>query len=369
MFSVPDSIQADLHRLAKNAAGNEVTGRIFHPDLKNKYLIRVLMNEAISSSQLEGAATTTKAALEMLRSGRAPRDQSEQMVVNNYHAMQFIRAQKDEPLTSSIIYELHKIVTWETLRNPEHAGTLRDNDDVVVKDQSDQQTLHHPPKAAELPERIRRICVFANEDEPSVFIDPAVKAIILHFMLAYDHPFEDGNGRTARALFYWMCFQKGYELIEFLSISRTLKKEPGQYKRAYLYTETDDNDLTYFLLHQLAVINKELVALHEFLEKESKALEETEKLLEGRFRLEKTLNPRQVALIKHALKRPGARYTIQEHMTFHGVTYQTARTDLLELASQNLLDKFKKGKTFIFEAPSNLRDRIMTVKNESKSES
>lgn len=59
-----------------------------------------------------------------------------------------------------------------------------------------------------------------------------LRAILLHFWLAYDHPFEDGNGRTARSLFYWYMRTQGYWLVEYLLISNILRKAPAQYTRA-----------------------------------------------------------------------------------------------------------------------------------------
>ena len=87
-----------------------------------------------------------------------------------------------------------------------------------------------------------------------------IRAIILHFWLAYGHPFVDGNGRTARALFYWAMLHEGYWLFEFISISNILRKAPAQYGLSFLYSETDDNDLTYFIVAQTKVIRRAGVA-------------------------------------------------------------------------------------------------------------
>jgi Fic family protein len=74
-------------------------------------------------------------------------------------------------------------------------------------------------------------------------------------MLGYDHPFLDGNGRTARALFYWAAANNGYWLMEFISISQIIKQSPAQYGKSFLYSEYDENDVTYFIVHQLSVID------------------------------------------------------------------------------------------------------------------
>ena len=85
---------------------------------------------------------------------------------------------------------------------------------------------------------------FANSSAESPFVHPVVRAILIHFMIGYDHPFVDGNGRTARALFYWSMLRSGFWMTEYFSISSILRKAPSQYVRSYLHTESDDGDTT-----------------------------------------------------------------------------------------------------------------------------
>lgn len=51
----------------------------------------------------------------------------------------------------------------------------------------------------------------------------------LHFMLGYEHPFVDGNGRVARAMFDWAMLRNGYWLFEFISVSRIIRQAPAKY--------------------------------------------------------------------------------------------------------------------------------------------
>ena len=185
-----------------------------------------------------------------------------------------------------------------------------------------------------------------------------MRAILLHFWLAYDHPFVDGNGRTARALFYWSAAAQGYWLLEYVSILRILKRAPGKYARAFLYTETDDNDTTYFVLNQLRAIRRAIDALHNYLAGKIREVRETERLLRDSETLRSQLNHRQVVLVNHALKHSGYEYRIEGHRRSHGVTYQTARTDLLNLAEHGLLEQGKAGRVFVFYTPPDLRERL-----------
>ena len=116
-----------------------------------------------------------------------------------------------------------------------------------------------------------------------------------------------------------------------ISISRIIKKAPVKYARAFLYTETDENDLTYFIIHQLEVIKKAITDLHLYLDKKARDLEFAEKSLHD-IKLDKKLNLRQLTLLRHALKHPRFIYKITEHQNSHGISYETARKDLQQMA-------------------------------------
>lgn len=360
VLASPDNVLYKLHTIDRNT-GNAISNSasVLNTNMRDTYLIQSLIEEAITSSQLEGASTTRKIAKEMLRTNRKPRDLSETMIYNNYQAMQFVREIKNEELTVEMILELHRILTKNTLADPTTAGCLRTSDDIHIWDDTDQ-ILHTPPKTAELNKRLMDLCEFANAKKlhEKFFIHPVIRAILLHFMLAYDHPFVDGNGRTARALFYWSMAHQNYWLMEFISISEVIKRAPRKYALAYLYTETDENDTTYFVIHQLDVILQAINALYEYINKQNQEISQTERLLLHNHSLQNKLNYRQIALIKHALKHPNMHYKIEGHRQSHNITYDTARTDLLNLAKLNLLIKNKSGKAFSFIVPNDLKKRI-----------
>lgn len=359
-FAMTDPVLRLLHQVDRDVGGQiQAPEIIMNPQTRDTYLISSLIEEAITSSQLEGAATTRKVAKEMLREGRKPRTRGEQMIFNNYDAMQFIRTITSEKLTPAIVLELQRILTKNTLDDPKAVGRFRrEEEDIHVVDTRDSVVLHTPPNASGLKKRMDRLCRFANEMDGDTFIHPAVRAIILHFILGYDHPFVDGNGRTARAVFYWSMLSRGYWLTEYISISRILKGAPGEYARAYLYTETDENDVTYFIIHQLNVILRAIRDLQTYLAKKSSEVHDIEVMIRKSPRLRELLNHRQIALLGHALRHPGAIYRIEGHRQSHKVTYDTARTDLLELAQLELLEKQRIGRAFVFVAPPNLAARL-----------
>lgn len=328
-------------------------------ETRDRYLVSSLMEEAITSSQMEGASTTRQVAAAMLRSGQAPADASQRMIFNNYHAMEFVRKHADTALTPSMALELHRILTRDTLEDTD-AGRLQNEDEtrVTVISHLGGTLLHDPPAAAELPTRLRLLCEFANGKAPyRGFMHPIIRAILLHFMLAYDHPFVDGNGRTARALFYWGMLHQGYRLAEFLSISRIIRKAHAQYRDAFLHTETDDNDTTYFVLHQLGVIDRAIRDLHTYLARKQDEMRQVESLM----RDSRNFNHRQRALLAHALRHPGFVYTFESHGNSHNVVLATARTDLLGLLESGLLEEIaKRGHARAFRAPRDIAERLRT---------
>jgi Fic family protein len=324
--------------------------------MRDRVVISSLMEEAIATSQIEGAVTTRKVAKEMLRTNRKPRDRSEQMIVNSYRTIQLLRQRLDRPLSLELLFEIQECMTRATLNDPTGAGRLRTaEDNVSIVDVRDNEVVFVPPPAGQLPERLKRLIEFANDlSDGHSFIHPLVKAAILHFWLAYEHPFVDGNGRTARALLYWLMLKSGYWLFEFLTISRVIVAAPAQYYRSFLYSELDDNDLTYSLIYQLQATQRALANLRAYL-REKQAEQQQLAVALRRF---PDINYRQRALIDDALRHPARVFTFQSHQNSHEITYVTARSDLLDLLKRGLLTETRQGRQRGFVAAADLAKRL-----------
>jgi Fic family protein len=355
-------IEAALMRIDKQLAGflNTTALHALNAQNKTRFIISSLMEEAISSSVFEGAVSTREVAKELLLTGRHPMNRSEQMIANNYAAMRRIMDMRKESLSVDAILELHRILTDRALDKPEQAGRFQLPGEARVKVVDDRinRILHEPPAAVTLPKRMQALCDFANaKDDDKNFLHPVLRAITLHFWIGYDHPFFDGNGRTARALFYWGMLHHDYRLSEFLVISQFLVKKQAAYVEAYLYTETDGFDLTYFYLHQLDIIEKAIASLIEYVVRKESDIKQVTDLMRSRG----DLNHRQRALLAHALKHPDSRYTIVQHQNAHGIVYATARDDLRELLLLNLLEERKSGRALIYTAAKNLPSKLKKI--------
>lgn len=357
VYTLPDEVQRLLHFVDQRCSGEVAMPDVVIGDdqARRHYLVNSLMEEAIRSSQLEGATTSRRVAKELLTTGRAPKNRSEKMIANNYSALEYMRGVGDE-LTPAIVLELQRILTEGTLDDPDAAGRLQTPTDerVAVYDRLDGALIHTPPPAEQLSDRLEAMCVFTNSRDEERFIHPVVRAILLHFWLAYDHPFEDGNGRTARALFSWSLRTQGYWLVEYLSISRILRDAPSQYTRAFLLTETDERDTTYFILSQLEVMQRAIDGFQRYLRRKLAEVRD----IERRLREAGEFNHRQLALLSEAVRNDDRRFSFGSHAATHGVTHETARSDLLELFERGLLERRKSGRTYIFTPAANLPQQL-----------
>jgi Fic family protein len=349
-FSIPDRLQYELMLIDQQLAGGLVSDDETppSPSERERFILTALREEAIASSMLEGAVTTRQEAKQMLKTGRRPRTRGEQMVLNNYMAIQFIREHRTADLSPEFLLELQRILTDKTLDDPGQVGRFRDaGESITIVDDRDNEVMHVPPPAAELFERLKAICTFGNNPQPGKdFVHPVIAACILHFQIGFDHPFCDGNGRTARALFYWMVLRRGYWLFEYLPISRLIYRAPVKYARAFLHCETDNFDATYFLMYKAKIIESARADLKAFLSKKQDQISEARRL----FSSDRRLNHRQQDIVLHATRSPDRYFTIAEHKNKYGTAYATARADFLQLVKWKYLKKIQVGKRFEFTA-------------------
>lgn len=360
-FCEPPPLKAVLRELDMKAGGALASDATALSTGEGRlHLARSLAEEPFASSFIEGAATTRQIAKKLIFEGRAPRTKDERMVLNNYQAMQFVKLHKDDALTLPMLLELHNIVTADTMDNPKDAGRIRRSDDVQVVDETTGEVLHQPPLAADLPGRLDRLIKFANKKpDANSWIHPLLKACILHFALSYEHPFVDGNGRVARALFYWAALRSGYWLIEYVSISSIIAESRISYGKAFLDTETDGGDLTYFLIYHANILHKAVERLMEFVDRKRKEVQAFEKRVGDKHRPD-SFNHRQSWLLNEFARGRLSRITIAEHQKRNAVSYLTARTDLERLVEGGCLQKRKLGKTSIYVPVANLMKVLTT---------
>ena len=338
-LGITNQMQRMCHEFDMNFGGFWGTNDIIPEDSKERYLVSSLMEEAISSSQMEGAATTRQVAKDMLRKKMTPKDKSQQMIFNNYQTIQFVVKNQDTPLTADLLQHVHRLMTEKTLNNPEEAGRFRTNDDIVVENGITHEVVHRPPSYTEIPEFVKELCRFFNEKKPKTFIHPIIRGIIIHFMVAYMHPFADGNGRTARALFYWYMLKQKYWLMEYLSISRVIGKSKKSYEKSFQYTEVDNNDMGYFVAYNLRVLDRSFKQLQGYLKRKQE-----EKKAANTFLQLGDINNRQAQIVKMFVDNPKEVITVKDIQTKFFISATTAKGDIMGLVDRGLINEFAFNK-------------------------
>ena len=338
-FMITPLMQSLLHEFDLKMGGSLSANGVISPRDRQIYLVNSIMEEAIASSQMEGASTTRKVAKDMLRKELRPKNRSQQMIVNNYATIKQLVEEKGQVLDLNMLLDIHRSITTNTLDNPEDEGRLRQTDDIYVIDAITGSVAHTPPSHTEIEELLHDLFAFASDKDESNFIHPIIKGIILHFMLAWIHPFVDGNGRTARSLVYWYMLKKDYWMTEYLSISRVIYKNKKRYERMFLYTEADHMNMTYFILHNLQVMKKAYEDLKTYL---SMKMEERNSVLqycdiEG-------INERQMQILKIINDTPSLVLTSLEVSNRFGISDKTARTDLKVLTELGYLKRIPINK-------------------------
>lgn len=338
-FMITPLMQSLLHEFDLKMGGSLSANGVISPRDRQIYLVNSIMEEAIASSQMEGASTTRKVAKDMLRKELRPKNRSQQMIVNNYATIKQLVEEKGQVLDLNMLLDIHRSITTNTLDNPEDEGRLRQTDDIYVIDAITGSVAHTPPSHTEIEELLHDLFAFASDKDKSNFIHPIIKGIILHFMLAWIHPFVDGNGRTARSLVYWYMLKKDYWMTEYLSISRVIYKNKKRYERMFLYTEADHMNMTYFIQHNLQVMKKAYEDLKTYL---SVKMEERNSVLqycdiEG-------INERQMQILKIINDTPSLVLSSLEVSNRFGVSDKTARTDLKVLTELGYLKRIAINK-------------------------
>lgn len=336
---ITNRMQKQCHYFDMNFGGTWGNSSVIPNEDRTQYLISSLMEEAISSSQMEGASTTRKLAKEMLRKKISPRSHSERMIFNNYMSIKFITEHKDENLSPELMLHIHSLMTHQTLESAEDEGRFRTDDNVVVGNDITGEIVHTPPSHSDIPSFVENLCRFANSDTGDGFIHPIIKAIIIHFMISYVHPFVDGNGRTARALFYWYMLKKGYWLTEYLSISRVIYKSKSSYENSFLHTEFDGGDLGYFITYHLRVLELAFKELQVYIKRKV-----AQRQGNSDYIINYGVNERQAAIISWYRDNPTMSITVKEVENRFGISQPTARLDLDGLVDKGFLAKVPVNK-------------------------
>ena len=171
------------------------------------------------------------------------------------------------------------------------------------------------------------------------------------------HPFVDGNGRTARAVFYWYMLKKGYWLTEYLSISRIIYRTKNSYENSFLYAENDRKDIGYFLSYNLRVLDIAFKELKEYIQRKITQKQKTVDFLKLGF-----VNERQAAILSMVRDDPRIILSVTDVCAKFQVSQPTAKADIDKLVERGLLERVPvNGRQFNYVKGEQFDDVIRFV--------
>jgi Fic family protein len=336
-----DSINKKIHKV--ESLGNRLFDKIeTHSSFKREFLTNAAVEEAITSAIYEGANSTRSKAKALIASGEKPKSKDEWMLINNYFAMKWIKENSTLSVSKSLVLKIHEIVSKNTLEGDDanFCGKLRD-DAVYV---GSHQGVTHSKLEDVLDEAINLVTGHPR------FLHSLVKGIILHYFVAYIHPFFDGNGRTARTLFYFKAIKNDLKFVELLSVSANLKEHGKKYEKSFDLVKEHEFDMTFFIdfcLDSLMIALDKVEQKVNYLINISLLIE-----IDG-------INSNQVSLLQRMALNKYRATSIEGYAEDIGKSREISRRDLKSLLEKGYLKEEKKGKKFIYYIQSKfLREKL-----------
>ena len=311
--------------------------------LPKKFLDRLASEkekrEAYYSSHIEGAVTSLEVALLHLNkpSRKDYGDESLQMIVNNRDALEFIRGQSAKPFSHETICKLHKILVRNThKKRPITVGEYRKGPIYVIDGQG--QAVYEGPPASEVKRMMDSFIQWMNSASE---IHPLIKAALVHLYFVHVHPFDDGNGRSARALSNLFLMKQDYQFINFLSPSDYFDHHRGEYYCAIQNAEPHDSDATFFILYYLKALAEQLATVQAEIQKEEN-VKNIRDLLSAK--VQARLDKKQIKALQWMLENPEA-MTTKKYCKLGQCSDETARKDFNQLLRAGLIEKIGQGRT------------------------
>ncbi len=338
-----DSINRKLHKV--ESVGNRLYDLIEnHNSFKKEFFTNATIEEAITSAIYEGANTTRAKAKALIASNEKPKNRDEFMLINNYETMKWIKENTKHPITNALVLKIHETVSANTLEGDDvsFCGKFR-NDSVYI---GNHEGVLHTKIEESLKEAIN-----LTTNNPR-FLHALIKGILLHYFIAYIHPFFDGNGRTARTFFYVQAIKNNLKFVELLSISADLKEHGKRYEKSFDLVKEHEHDMTFFidfcldsLITAIAKVERKidyLRSIADFIETEG-------------------LNKNQVSLLQRMAINKFSTISIEKHAENISKSREIARQELKDLTEKGFLREIKLGKKHTYYIKSkNIKKKIFS---------
>lgn len=196
-----------------------------------KLAVKSTEEEIISTYAIENIDLSRESVRNILK-GFAPANEQENRILGLKKGFEFISDVKNR-INEENLYKLYMMCVGDFLPEEDRlqTGYLYRHDSVfIVSDRVEHQGLDY----RKISVYMEALMDFINEDDS---IGDLEKACIIHFYIAYIHPYFDGNGRIARLLHLWFLIQKGYQSALFVPFSSEIEKSRKAYYNAFTLIE------------------------------------------------------------------------------------------------------------------------------------
>ncbi len=212
------------------------------------YGVKAMEEEIISTFTIEQIDFSRESVRKIL-SGYAPADESENRIYGMKKGLEFI-SDPHNKISEETMYYLYEITIGDFLPREDcllPGNKYRHGSVYIV----DEKVEHTGLPWQKLSEYMDDLIAFIQEDSD---INDLIKAALIHFYIAYLHPYFDGNGRMARLLHLWYLVQQGYSSVLFIPLSEYIGKSRKGYYDAYTLAESNAGisgvmDATPFLVY------------------------------------------------------------------------------------------------------------------------
>ncbi len=340
----------DTFKLRENIEKIKEFWKSFEYNFQDKFALELLketlIEEGFYSSTIEGAHSTVKRAKTLALGKSKPKNKSEFMVLNNFKALLELEDKKEE-ITNDLIFKIHKITVGDTLEDDYNIGCYRTEPNEIIN-QNGKVIFSPIANIEKMNLMMNSLLEFLKDDEFSRPLEKIYKAIAFHFLFAYIHPFDDGNGRTVRILFTYLLKFYGYDMFYYISLSEIInRKKAKEYYQAFLDVERSDIndknsfDLTYFFYYMTNVMLEGLKLLKHRINTHLR--EDIIKNMAIKNNID--LTPRQEEIIKILSNKNNTFMITSEELSKNfDVAVRTIQKDLKLLIDFDLIEKIKAPK-------------------------
>lgn len=310
-------------------------------ELKDEANLETLIQDVVQSSEIEGEILNPK----QVRSSIATRlglDNSG-LAHSDRHIDGVVDMMLDATQNTDKTLSTERLSAWHGSLFPTGRSGLykidvaqwRSGDMQVVSGGMGREVVHfEAPKAERLAEEMVKLIDWFNMD---LTIDPVLKAATAHLWFVTIHPFDDGNGRIARALTDMQLSKADGVNQRFYSMSAQIKQERKEYYTVLEKTQKGDSDITNWIVWFLNCLKEAIISSNTIIDKVVK------KHHFWMLNASKIGNERQRMMLNKLMDNFEGNLTSSKWAKMTKVSADTALRDIIDLINKDILFKTDSG--------------------------